>query len=87
MVHEYEDGGVAVFHGTRRLGRYDAKGRLLDRPERRHEPFRRPPRLAPLASSDGGTPKRTIHVLRKPDILFAPDTRATKPCGRVVGKV
>ena len=31
MVHEYEDGGVAVFHGTRRLGRYDAKGRLLDR--------------------------------------------------------
>ena len=31
-------------------------------------------RLAPHASSDGGTPKRTMQVLRKPDILFAPDT-------------
>ncbi len=29
-VHEYEDGGMAVFHGIRRLGRYDANGRLLD---------------------------------------------------------
>ena len=26
-VHEYEDGGFAVFHGTLRLGRYDASGR------------------------------------------------------------
>ena len=30
-VHEYEDGGVAVFHGTLRLGRYDAAGRRLDK--------------------------------------------------------
>ena len=29
-VHEYEDGGMAVFHGIRRLGRYDANGRFLD---------------------------------------------------------
>ena len=43
-------------------------------PEQRHEPFRRPPRLAPLASLDGGTPKRTFHVLGKPDMLFALDT-------------
>ena len=28
-VHEYEDGGMAVFHGVTRLGRYDARGRLL----------------------------------------------------------
>ena len=28
-VHEYEDGGLAVFHGTLRLGRYDAAGRRL----------------------------------------------------------
>ena len=28
-VHEYEDGGMAVFHGIRRLGRYDPNGRLL----------------------------------------------------------
>ena len=32
-VHEYEDGAMAVFHGTLRLGRYDAKGRLLDKAE------------------------------------------------------
>ena len=43
-------------------------------PGRRHEPFRSPPRLAPLASAGCGTEKRTFHVLRKPDILFAPDT-------------
>jgi len=30
-VHEYEDGGLAVFHGTLRLGRYDATGRWLDK--------------------------------------------------------
>ena len=29
MVHEYEDGAMAVFHGTLRLGRYDAAGRRL----------------------------------------------------------
>jgi len=27
MVHEYEDGSTAVFHGGRRLGRYDVTGR------------------------------------------------------------
>ena len=32
-VHQYKDGAMAVFHGTRRLGRYDANGRLLDRDE------------------------------------------------------
>ena len=31
MVHGYEDGAMALFHDIRRLGRYDAKGRLLDR--------------------------------------------------------
>ena len=30
QVHEYEDGGMAVFHDIRRLGRYAANGRLLD---------------------------------------------------------
>ena len=30
---------------------------------------------APLASQSGGLEKRTIHVLRIPDIPFAPDTR------------
>ena len=30
-VHEYEDGAMAIFHGTRRLARYNANGRLLDR--------------------------------------------------------
>ncbi len=33
QVHEYEDGATAVFHGIRRLGRYDAGGRLMDRAE------------------------------------------------------
>ena len=33
--------------------------------------YRRPPRLAPLASEGGGTEKRTLHVLQKPDISFA----------------
>ena len=33
MVHEYEDGALAVFHGVRRLGRYNARGRLLDNAE------------------------------------------------------
>ena len=28
-VHEYEDGAMAVVRGTLRLGRYDARGRLL----------------------------------------------------------
>ena len=28
-VHEHEDGSMAVFHGATRLGRYDARGRLL----------------------------------------------------------
>ena len=32
-VHEYEDGATAIFHGTRRLARYNANGRLLDRAE------------------------------------------------------
>ena len=32
-VHEYEDGAMAIFHSTRRLARYDANGRLLDRVE------------------------------------------------------
>ena len=36
------------------------RGACRSGPERRHEPFRRPPRLAPLASSGGGTPERTI---------------------------
>ena len=27
-VHEYEDGAMAIFHGTRRLARYNANGRL-----------------------------------------------------------
>lgn len=27
-VHEYQDGGMAVFHGPRCLGRYDSKGEL-----------------------------------------------------------
>ena len=35
--------------------------------------YRRPPRLAPLASEGGGTEKRTLHVLQKPDISFATD--------------
>ena len=30
-VHEYENGAMAIFHGTRRLARYNANGRLLDR--------------------------------------------------------
>ncbi len=30
-VHEHEDGGLAVFHGTLRLVRYDAAGRRLDK--------------------------------------------------------
>ncbi len=42
--------------------------------------YRRPPRLAPLASEGGGTEKRTLHVLQKPDISFATDTA---PRGRV----
>ncbi len=29
MVHEYEDGAMAVFHGSWRLGQYDANERLL----------------------------------------------------------
>ena len=37
-----------------------------------------PPRLAPLASAGCGTEKRTFHVLRKPDILFAPDMRVAQ---------
>ena len=65
-VHEYEDGAMAIFHGTRRLARYNANGRLLDR-----------------AEAGCGTEKRTFHVLRKPDILFAPDIagceRSLKP--------
>ena len=32
-VHEYEDGAMAIFHGTRRLARYNANGRLPDRAE------------------------------------------------------
>ncbi|MCY4647079.1 MAG: hypothetical protein OXE73_09400 [Gammaproteobacteria bacterium] len=31
MIYEYEHGAMAVLHGTRKPGRYDAKGRLLDR--------------------------------------------------------
>ena len=30
VVHEYEDGAMAIFHGPRSLRCYDAKGRLLD---------------------------------------------------------
>ena len=36
-----------------------------------------PPRLAPLASESGGTEKRTLHVLEKPDISFATDMDKT----------
>jgi hypothetical protein len=28
-VHGYPDGSLAIFHGPRRLARYDASGRLL----------------------------------------------------------
>ena len=44
--------------------------------------YRRPPRLAPLASEGGGTEKRTLHVLQKPDISFATDTPALAGCER-----
>ena len=64
---------MAVFHGPGGWGATMRRGGCWTGPERPHEPFRRPPRLALLASSGGGTPKRTIHVLQKPDILFAPD--------------
>ncbi len=29
-VHEYPDGTLAVFHGPRRLARYQANGTLMD---------------------------------------------------------
>ncbi len=29
-VHEYEDGGMAIFHGIQRLARHDTNGSLLD---------------------------------------------------------
>ena len=29
-VHHYPDGGLAVFHGPRRLARYDQNGSLLE---------------------------------------------------------
>ncbi len=48
--------------------------------------YRRPPRLAPLASEGGGTEKRTLHVLQKPDISFATDTGEThglRPAARI----
>ena len=64
MVHEYEDGAMAVFHGPGGWGATMRRGGCWTGPERPHEPFRRPPRLALLASSGGGTPKRTIHVLQ-----------------------
>ena len=73
------EGATAVFHGTGGWGATMRGEGCWTGPEWRHEPFRRPPRLASLASSGGGTPKRTFHVLRKPDILFAPDT--PRGCG------
>ena len=73
-VHEYEDGGMAVF---RRLGRYGER-QVAGHPQRvgggSVRRYRRPPRLAPLASEGGGMEKRTLHVLQKPDISFATDT-------------
>ena len=78
-VHEYEDGGMAVFHDIRRLGRYAYERQVAGHPQRvgggSVRRYRRPPRLAPLASEGGGTEKRTLHVLQQPDISFATDTR------------
>ena len=30
QVHEYEDGGLAIFHGPRCLARYDGVGNLTE---------------------------------------------------------
>ena len=38
MVHEYEDGRMAVVHeGKRRLGFYDREGNLVEETERRRK--------------------------------------------------
>ena len=50
-VYDYEDGGMAVFHGIWRLGRYDANGRLLGTLSG-----------SEVATGGGGTEKRTLHV-------------------------
>ena len=37
-VHQYPDGGLAIFHGRRCLGRYDGKGAPIGEPQARgHE--------------------------------------------------
>lgn len=45
-------------------------------PRRRHERFRRPCRLVPLASVGGGPKDRTFHALRKRTFPLAPDKTA-----------
>ena len=31
VVHEYEDGSMAVYHGKRKVGNYDSEGRLKNK--------------------------------------------------------
>jgi transposase len=57
-VHQYPDGGLAIFHGRRCLGRYDSRGvpigepRAADREKKSADPSRRQPRAVLGAVKD-----------------------------------
>ena len=82
-VRGWRDGGLPRYPKAGALRRCRPGG--WTRPGRPRESFRRPPRLASLAWSGGGTPKRPLHVLRKPATLFAPDTAPSSPCATASG--
>ena len=78
-VHAYPDGRLAVFHGPRRLARYEPDGTLIDRGEPGQNRCVSPLRSKPVdAWTSAGSPtpptghqhqQRTFDVLRRPDIF------------------
>jgi len=76
-VHQYPDGGLAIFHGRRCLGHYDSHGvpigepRAADRERKSSEPSRRQPRAVLGAVKDAAR-RDAVALARGEASLTAP---------------
>ena len=85
-VHEYPDGGLAVFHGRRCLGRYDGKGvpigepRVGDHEKKDIGPSRRQPRAVLGAVKDASRRGAVTSPSARPSLTAPP--RVARSHGR-----
>jgi hypothetical protein len=85
-VHQYPDGGLAIFRGRRCLGRYDGAGvpigapRTDDRETKANGPSRRKPRAVPGAVKDASRRDAMASQAARPSLTAPP--RGARQNGR-----